>query len=142
MTFQNSGRLVAAMLLSCLLVMTSCSSESELAESVAAENPIPASSPLIMQAPPVFGYRVIQSYPHDPNAFTQGLVYDAGELYEGTGIRGNQASGCMVEWSLKLAMCASNRTCRHNTLAKALPWLVTRLFSSPGSLTLALCTTR
>jgi len=32
-----------------------------------------------------FGYRVINSYPHDTEAFTQGLFYDNGVLYEGTG---------------------------------------------------------
>jgi len=39
----------------------------------------------------MYGYRVIRSYPHDPQAFTQGLVYEAGELYEGTGIRGQSS---------------------------------------------------
>jgi glutamine cyclotransferase len=37
---------------------------------------------------PVHGYRVINSYPHDPKAFTQGLAFDAGELLEGTGRHG------------------------------------------------------
>lgn len=36
----------------------------------------------------VCGYRVVERYPHDPEAFTQGLVYRAGYLYEGTGLRG------------------------------------------------------
>ena len=27
---------------------------------------------------PVFGYKIINTYPHDPSAFTQGLVYDDG----------------------------------------------------------------
>ncbi len=31
------------------------------------------------------GYLVINSYPHDREAFTQGLFYDNGVLYEGTG---------------------------------------------------------
>jgi glutamine cyclotransferase len=30
-------------------------------------------------------YKVIHTYPHDINAFTQGLFYDNGLLYEGTG---------------------------------------------------------
>jgi glutamine cyclotransferase len=34
---------------------------------------------------PVFGYRVVASFPHDPTAFTQGLVYADGQLFEGTG---------------------------------------------------------
>lgn len=35
--------------------------------------------------PPVYGYGVVKSYPHDNEAFTQGLVYYGGLLYEGTG---------------------------------------------------------
>jgi glutamine cyclotransferase len=36
-------------------------------------------------AMPTFGYRVLASYPHDRGAWTQGLVYTDGVLYEGTG---------------------------------------------------------
>jgi glutamine cyclotransferase len=34
---------------------------------------------------PVYTYTVVATYPHDPGAFTQGLVYHEGVLYEGTG---------------------------------------------------------
>ena len=34
---------------------------------------------------PTYGYRIINVYPHDKDAFTQGLVYEDGYLYEGTG---------------------------------------------------------
>lgn len=34
---------------------------------------------------PTSGFEVVQSWPHDPQAFTQGLVYRDGKLYEGTG---------------------------------------------------------
>ena len=37
---------------------------------------------------PVYSYRVVNTFPHDREAFTQGLVYDRGALYEGTGRRG------------------------------------------------------
>src|SRR5215813_2256940 len=37
------------------------------------------------------GYRVIHAYPHDQHAFTQGLVYVDGHLYESTGIRGQSS---------------------------------------------------
>src|SRR5215469_16864870 len=37
---------------------------------------------------PQYGYRVVHVYPHDRNAFTQGLEYRAGFLYEGTGLEG------------------------------------------------------
>jgi len=35
-----------------------------------------------------YGYEVVHAYPHDPAAFTQGLVYADGFLYEGTGMHG------------------------------------------------------
>jgi len=35
---------------------------------------------------PVYGYQVIHTYPHDPSAFTQGLIFLDGVLYESTGL--------------------------------------------------------
>jgi len=40
---------------------------------------------------PVYTYEVINAYPHDQNAFTQGLVFENGFLYEGTGLRGRSS---------------------------------------------------
>jgi glutamine cyclotransferase len=40
---------------------------------------------------PVYGYAVVRTYPHDPAAFTQGLLYLDGFLYEGTGLRGRSS---------------------------------------------------
>ncbi len=40
---------------------------------------------------PQYGYQVVHAYPHDPNAFTQGLEYRAGFLYEGTGLKGHSS---------------------------------------------------
>jgi glutamine cyclotransferase len=37
---------------------------------------------------PTYGYEVVRSYPHDVNAFTQGLFYRDGFLYESTGLLG------------------------------------------------------
>jgi glutaminyl-peptide cyclotransferase len=37
---------------------------------------------------PVYGYRIVHAYPHDPEAFTQGLEFHDGFLYEGTGLKG------------------------------------------------------
>jgi glutaminyl-peptide cyclotransferase len=42
-------------------------------------------------ATPVYRYQVVKSYPHDRQAFTQGLVYLDGLLYEGTGLNGQSA---------------------------------------------------
>src|SRR5438552_3829703 len=40
---------------------------------------------------PVYGYRIVRAYPHDPKAFTQGLQYVDGFLYEGTGLNGSSS---------------------------------------------------
>ncbi len=37
---------------------------------------------------PVAGFRVVAAHPHDPAAFTQGLAWADGELWEGTGLVG------------------------------------------------------
>ncbi|MFP3898054.1 MAG: glutaminyl-peptide cyclotransferase [Dehalococcoidia bacterium] len=34
---------------------------------------------------PVYTYTIVNTYPHDPDAFTQGLVFQDGTLYESTG---------------------------------------------------------
>lgn len=45
---------------------------------------------------PVYGYKIINIFPHDRNAFTQGLFYRQGYLYESTG-RYGQSSLRQVE---------------------------------------------
>ncbi|MGE4057196.1 MAG: glutaminyl-peptide cyclotransferase, partial [Vicinamibacterales bacterium] len=40
---------------------------------------------------PVYGYEVVRTYPHDRGAFTQGLVFHDGLLYEGTGLQGRSS---------------------------------------------------
>jgi glutamine cyclotransferase len=40
---------------------------------------------------PVWTYRIVNRYPHDPAAFTQGLVVDDGWLIEGTGLVGESS---------------------------------------------------
>jgi len=40
---------------------------------------------------PVYGYEVVHVYPHDPLAFTQGLFYLDGFLYESTGLEGQSS---------------------------------------------------
>lgn len=39
-------------------------------------------------APVEIGYSIVATYPHDRGAFTQGLVYAGGTLYESTGLYG------------------------------------------------------
>jgi glutaminyl-peptide cyclotransferase len=40
---------------------------------------------------PLYGYHIVRVYPHDPKAFTQGLQYVDGVLYEGTGQNGQSS---------------------------------------------------
>ena len=40
---------------------------------------------------PVHSYTVVNSYPHDPQAFTQGLIFRDGVLYESTGMNGRSS---------------------------------------------------
>ena len=58
-----------------------------LAVSASANPPISA---------PADSYQVVHAYPHDPKAFTQGLLYVDGHLYESTGLN-NRSSIRMVD---------------------------------------------
>ena len=40
------------------------------------------------EAPKVFGYQIINTYPHDITSYTQGLEFYNGDLYESTGQKG------------------------------------------------------
>ena len=40
---------------------------------------------------PVYGYQILNRYPHDPSAFTEGLVYTGTALYESTGLYGSSS---------------------------------------------------
>jgi glutamine cyclotransferase len=42
-------------------------------------------------APPAYVYQVLKTYPHDRNAFTQGLLILDGFLYESTGLNGQSS---------------------------------------------------
>src|SRR5262245_24039400 len=46
---------------------------------------------LVLPAAPQYGYRIVNTYPHDRTAFTQGLEYRDGFLYEGTGLAGRSS---------------------------------------------------
>ncbi len=38
-----------------------------------------------------YSCKIINTYPHDPSAYTQGLTYENGFLYEGTGLNGHSS---------------------------------------------------
>jgi glutaminyl-peptide cyclotransferase len=53
-----------------------------------AATPTPSPTPEPERETRLYSYRIINRYPHDPGAFTQGLVYHDGYLYESTGLYG------------------------------------------------------
>ncbi len=63
-------------------------------------------------ATPHYGYEIVHSYPHDPEAFTQGLAWADGRLFESTGRHGRS--------SLREIELATGRVLRRTVLA---PWL-------------------
>lgn len=54
---------------------------------VATSTTITVTSP-ISGPTPIYTYTVVNVYPHDPQAFTEGLVFDHDTLYESTGLQG------------------------------------------------------
>jgi len=63
-------------------------------------------------APKRLGFRLVNTYPHDPGAFTQGLFFHDGVLYEGTG----QETGS----TLRTAELETGRVIRQHTLDPSL----------------------
>jgi glutaminyl-peptide cyclotransferase len=64
------------------------------------------------QAPRNYGYRVMNTFPHDPTAYTQGLVFRDGFLFEGTGKHGQS--------SLRRVELESGRVVQSHSLAREL----------------------
>lgn len=56
------------------------------------------------------GYQIVHAYPHDPDAYTQGLVYVDGYLYESTGRNGKS--------SIRKVDLATGRVLQHYDLAE------------------------
>jgi glutamine cyclotransferase len=45
----------------------------------------------IGQPAPTYTYEIVHTYPHDPDAYTQGLIFDNGQLLESTGRNGKSS---------------------------------------------------
>jgi len=53
---------------------------------------VPFALKIIPSSAPVgYTYRIVKEYPHDDKAYTQGLFYNNGYLYEGTGLEGKSS---------------------------------------------------
>lgn len=71
--------------LACLALLVACGAGPAPAgggATAARAEAAPARQPA---GPPVLGYRIVRTFPHDRAAFTQGLQLVDGEIYEGTG---------------------------------------------------------
>ena len=89
-------RLVPVMLVAGLLMAGCASSAPEVpakpfVSSLVAPSPTPPASVLELPAAPDETFKVVNTYPHDRAAYTQGLVMDGGTLYEGTGLNGRSS---------------------------------------------------
>ena len=62
------------------------------------------------RAPQADSYKIIHTYPHDSGAFTQGLIYVDGHLYESTGLNGKS--------SIREVDLATGRVLKHYELAE------------------------
>jgi len=51
--------------------------------------PLHTPTPISPDTTPVYTYNIVNTYFHDQKAFTEGLVFEDGYLYEGTGIKGD-----------------------------------------------------
>lgn len=51
----------------------------------------PTPSSVANNPPRQYSYQVVHEFPHDQGAFTQGLAYDQGIVYEGTGLYGKSS---------------------------------------------------
>ena len=72
-------------------VILCCAAFSPAYDHDAGANNSPGPFPSSPGSTPTYTYQIVQSYPHDPMAFTQGLVFHKGHLYEGTGLRGRSS---------------------------------------------------
>ena len=78
-----SGRLAGVLALALSLISFACQTGTvaNLAnEKAAGQEPVP-----------IYGYEVVHVWPHDPGAFTQGLVFQDGKLLESTGQAGRSS---------------------------------------------------
>ncbi len=75
-----------------MVVLVACSAPQPAPAQVSPLSAATGSGSLPSLPPPrtaaVYGYKIVNTYPHDPTAFTQGLVFHDGLLYESTGLEG------------------------------------------------------
>lgn len=84
-------RLFFAILLGLVWLASAFSCSLTRRDDVKAQSSDPAQQDIQVTVPvrvPIYSYEVVNVYPHDAAAFTQGLVFYQGALYESTGLNG------------------------------------------------------
>jgi len=87
----NSKAIIAAAILVAIVFALGKGNPPASAAPVTTAGGDSATAPASSSKLPTYGYRIVKTYPHDAKAFTQGLVYEDGFLYEGTGICGESS---------------------------------------------------
>jgi glutamine cyclotransferase len=75
-----SGHGYEKTILALLAITAACTYATACSEGRGADQPIP-----------IYTYEVVNTFPHDPEAFTEGLVFENGIMYEGTGLNGESS---------------------------------------------------
>jgi len=81
-----------------LLAACTASCQSSQTNSSQTQTPVPGTARTPAKSIPILTATVIRTYPHDPKAFTQGLEFADGRLYESTGRTGQSTlRECVLE---------------------------------------------
>lgn len=75
-------------LIAATLLIFSCKNGQSVATQADAQQQTQVTAPARV---PTYTYEIVRGYPHDPGAFTQGLVYHQGVFYESTGLNGQSS---------------------------------------------------
>ncbi len=71
-----------------LLIFNACTTNQPATTSAETQEQTQMTAPARV---PTYTYEIVNTYPHDPGAFTQGLVFHQGLLYESTGLNGSSS---------------------------------------------------
>jgi glutamine cyclotransferase len=77
--------MLAALALAAVVLLPSCGDSGSSLEDFVEQN---ANNPLPEGPAPVLAFEVVNTYPHDTDAFTQGLLFSNGRLFESSGLTG------------------------------------------------------
>ena len=115
----------------CIFFFTMCNQTPPLpgADSSSSESALPS----------IYTYTIVNTYLHDPNAFTQGLVFEDGFFYEGTGQYGASTIRRVMPAT---GAVLTQKSIASNFLARVSRFLATACINLRGNRVYALCTTR